>query len=390
MKEKIFIAFIVLVGALPPLSTDLPLPALPEIASFFGVEDIATTMVLVAFFVTYAFSTLLWGPLSDKYGRKPMLLIGFAIYLIGSFLCGIATSVDSLIIFRAIQGLGGGCSMTVTSAIVRDVYTGKKQESILAIVQSMTMVCPLVAPVLGALLQTLISWRGVFFAQAIMGLVIVAGAIIMKETNKERLDVKILGALARLVPVMRHGKFMLMVISFSLPFVGIMAWVSSSSYIYANDFGLSSQVYSYFFALTSVGAIAGPLAYIWISKKFKRYNIITVCLIESLIAGIAIILFGANSPMILALLILPTTFAIGAIRPPTTYMMLNNKEGDSGSAAALIGAVSSICGIIGMIVVVLFSDYVFGIGFLFVIISIITLTVWLTSFRNTKEEDKLQ
>ena len=387
MKEKIFIAFLVLVSALPPLSTDLPLPALPEIASYFSVENISTTMVLVVFFITYAFSTLLWGPLSDKFGRKPTLLIGYVIYFLGSFLCGVATSIDQLILFRGLQGIGGGCSMTIASAIVRDVYTGKKQESVLAIVQSMIMICPLIAPVIGAFLQTLVSWRGVFFAQAILALIVVVGTVIMKETIAEKLDVKILGALARLIPVMKHKQFMLMVITFSLPFVCAMAWVSASTYVYENVFGLNSQLYSYYFAFTAIGAILGPMSYIWISKKFNRFNIIAVCMIEMIIAGIAIIFFGAHSPLILALLILPTTFSLGVIRPPMNYMMLNNKEGDSGSASALIGAASSLGGIIGMVIIVLFKDYIFGIGLSYAIIGLVCVVIWFRSFRYVKNEE---
>ena len=389
MKEKFFIAFIVLVSALPPLSTDLPLPALPEIALVFGVNDLSTSMMLIVFFITFTIATLIWGPLSDKYGRRPTLLVGYIIYLIASFLCGMGNSIEQLILFRALQGLGGGCSMTIASAIVRDVYSGKKQESVLAVVQSMIMICPLIAPVFGALLQTFISWRGVFFTQAIMGLIVVIGTMFIKETIPEKLDVHVLGALARLLPVLKHGKFMVMVITFSLPFICGMAWVASSAYIYENFFELSSQMYSYFFALTAVGAIAGPISYIYLSRKFSRYNIVMFCFFEIIISGIAIIITGSASPLLLALMILPTTFCIGMIRPPLNYMMLNNKEGDSGSASALIGAASSLGGIIGMVIVFLFNDYILAIGLIYAVIGAISLYSWVTTFRYTKNEEAI-
>ena len=389
MKEKIFVAYIVLVSALPPLSTDLPLPALPEIAAVFGVENYATNMILIVFFLTYAISTLVWGPLSDKYGRKPILFIGYTIYLVGSFLCGMATSVEQLIIFRALQGIGGGVSMTVSSAIVRDVYRGKKQENVLAVVQSMIMICPIIAPVLGAILQTFISWRGVFFAQTVLSLIVVVGAILFKETNTEKLDVKVLSALARLLPVLKYGNFRLMVIAFSLPVICIMAWVSSSAYIYEDFFGMDSQTYSYFFAITAIGAVIGPVSYIWISRKFKRYNILIFCFIEIIISGIVILVFGATSPWLLAFLLLPTTLCVGVMRPPTNYMMLNNKKGDSGSASALMASGSTLCAIIGMSLIVLFKDYIFGVGLLFAIIGTISLIIWLTGFRYTKNEEIL-
>jgi DHA1 family bicyclomycin/chloramphenicol resistance-like MFS transporter len=386
LKEKFRIVFIVLVSAFPPLSADLPLPALPEVADFFGVEEFATNMTLVVFFVSFAIATLIWGPLSDKYGRKPMLLVGFSLYLVGSYLCVTSTSIEMLIFFRAVQGIGGGSSNAIASAIVRDVYSGRKQESVLAIVQSMVMIAPVVAPIIGAFIQSFTSWKGVFYAQVFMGAVVVIGTVFFKETIPEKMNVRVFGAIARLWPVLRHGKLALMLFTFSLPMFGIMAWVSMSSYIYENFFGLSSQTYSYFFALVCAGTVFGPLTYMAISRKFSRYAILTACYVEMLVAGVAVALVGALSPWSLAFLLLPTTFCCGAIRPPTTFMMLNNKEGDSGSAAALIGAVATLGGAAGMFVISLFRDYILTLGVIYALVGAVSLFLWLTFFRHTRND----
>jgi DHA1 family bicyclomycin/chloramphenicol resistance-like MFS transporter len=386
LKEKLLILFIILLSAFPPLSADLPLPALPEIAVYFGVDEFATNMTLVVSFVSFALSTLIWGPLSDKYGRKPTLLVGGVLNLAGSILCGMSASIGQLIFFRVIQGIGGGSANAISSAIVKDVYTGRKQESVLAVVQSMIMICPVIAPVIGALLQSVTSWRGIYYTQAIIGLVIILGTIAFKETIPEKMNVRVFGAIARLVPVLKHGQFALMLVMFSLPFISIMAWVSSSSYIYENFFGTSSQTYSYYFAITALGTVLGPMAYMWISRKISRYTIITACFVEMILAGIVIAFFGALSPLGLALLLLPTTCCNGLIRPPSTFMMLNNKEGDTGSASALIGSTIGLASALGMFVVSLFDNYILVIGMFYTIIGVACLFSWLKFFRHTRYE----
>ncbi|CAB1249872.1 membrane hypothetical protein [Clostridiaceae bacterium BL-3] len=146
LGNKGLILFLALLSAFVPLSTDLYLPALPSMTSFFYVSEFKTNLTLILFFVFYSFATLIWGPLSDKYERKPILIIGLTGYMIASILC---------------------------------VYQGRKQESILAIVQSMVVISLAVAPVVGALLLKFTSWRGIFFAQAILGVVVVAGSMLL-------------------------------------------------------------------------------------------------------------------------------------------------------------------------------------------------------------------
>ena len=141
------VILIALLSAFVPLSTDLYLPALPGMSVFFGVSADMINLTLTAFFIFYALGTLVWGPLSDHYGRKPILVYGLIIYVIASALCAFAWSVEVLILCRILQAIGGSAAGAVATAIVKDVYSGKKRESVLAIVQSMVLISPAVAPV---------------------------------------------------------------------------------------------------------------------------------------------------------------------------------------------------------------------------------------------------
>jgi DHA1 family bicyclomycin/chloramphenicol resistance-like MFS transporter len=208
----------------------------------------------------------MWGPFSDKYGRRPILIIGLTAYTIAGVLCAISTSIYQLMLFRMLQAIGAGAASAVAVAIVKDAYRGKKRESILAIVQSLVVIAPTVAPILGAFLLNLTSWRGTFAAQAVIGVSVVAGSIAFRETLVERTDVSILRTLGRLGVVLKNPGFASLLPIFSLVSISNMAFIAASSYIYQNDFGVTSQTYSYYYALNAVGMMFGPLAYMQLSR----------------------------------------------------------------------------------------------------------------------------
>ena len=181
-----------------PLSTDLYLPALPGMSAHFNATPDRINLTLTAFMIFYALGTLVWGPLSDHFGRKPILIAGLTIYVISSTLCALTPNVDGLILSRIFQALGGSAAGVVATAIVKDVYSGKKRGSVLAIVQSMVLISPAIAPVIGALLLKFISWRGVFWSLTGIGVVALAGSLLFQETIAERTNEMLLPSLGRL------------------------------------------------------------------------------------------------------------------------------------------------------------------------------------------------
>ena len=154
------VVFLGLLSAVVPLSIDLYLPALPTMTAYFRVPEYETNLTLILFFVFYALATLVWGPLSDKYGRRRILLVGLAVHAVAGALCAVSLNIYQLMFFRVLQAVGAGAATAVATAIVRDTYEGRKREKILAIVQSMVIISPALAPVVGALLLRFTSWRG--------------------------------------------------------------------------------------------------------------------------------------------------------------------------------------------------------------------------------------
>jgi MFS transporter, DHA1 family, multidrug resistance protein len=382
LGPKGLIAFLAFLSAFVPLSTDLYLPALPGMTRYFAVPEYQTNLTLLLFFVFYAIATVLWGPLSDRYGRRPILLIGLACYAVAGGLCAISTDILQLIVFRVVQAVGAGAATAVATAIIKDVYRGRKRETTLALVQSMVVISPAVAPVLGALLLTLTSWRGVFVAQAVLGLGVLGGSVAYVETLQTRTPGNFVAAVARLGIVLKNKPFARMLLVFSLLSITGMAFITSSSYIYEEMFGVSSQVYSYFFAFYAVGLALGAPLYVRFSRGWRRTSIITVCFAVLVVSGGLIMGLGKYGPWPLIVTLLPGGMALSVSRPGATYLMLDQHEGEAGSASALMGASSMVMGSVGMLIVSLhLTDRIHLIGLLNIVIGLLSGTLWLAIAR---------
>ncbi len=342
------IVLIALLSAFVPLSTDLYLPALPTMSKNLQAPAEQINLTLSVFFVLYSVGMLVWGPLSDRYGRKPILLIGLSVYMLASLLCSTTASVTALIAFRALQAAGGSAAGTVASAIVKDTFSGRRRESVLAIVQSMTMLSPAVAPLFGAMLLTVTSWRGVFWTLTGIGMAALLGGLLLEETLQERNTGALLHSFTRLGQVLQNSGFTLLMLLFSLGALSGMAFISASTYIYQDGFHLSSQAYSFYFAVNAVCLIAGPMVYIRLSRRFHSETIIRVCFLVSAASGVLTILFGNLAPYIFALCVLPSSIAGSIVRPPSANLMLEQQQGDTGSMVSVMGCTSMLMGSLGM------------------------------------------
>lgn len=371
------ILLLALLSAFVPLSTDLYLPALPAMSKNLQAPIEQINLTLTAFFVCYSIGMLLWGPLSDRYGRKPILLIGLSMYVLASVICSITTSVTALIAFRALQALGGSASGAVASAIVKDTFSGRQRESVLAVVQSMVMISPAVAPMIGAALLTFTSWRGVFWTLTLVGAFALACALLLEETLKERHTGALWSTYARLGRVLQNRGFTLLLLLFSLGGISGLAFVTASTYIYQEGFHLTSQVYSFYFSVNAICLILGPMVYMRLSRRFHSENIIRATFLVSLISGVLVVLLGNQAPYIFALCILPSSIAGSIIRPPSTNLMLEQQSGDTGSMVSVIGCVNLLMGSLGMTLISLpWGNTIVALGVMIFLTAAASLLAW--------------
>ena len=381
-KQKILganglVILIALLSAFVPLSTDLYLPALPKMSAYFGVSADRINLTLTAFFIFYALGTLVWGPLSDHYGRKPILISGLGLYVISSALCAFMWSVDGLILCRIFQAIGGSAAGTVATAIVKDVYSGKKRGSVLAIVQSMVLISPAAAPVLGAFLLKVMSWRGVFWALTGIGALALVVSLLFEESIAQRTSGVLLQSLGRLGRVLQNRGFAILLVLFSLGSISSLAFIASSTYIYQDGFHLSGQMYSYYFSLNALGLIAGPMIYLWLSQRFHAENIIRVCFVIIVASGLLVCLLGNLHPWVFALCILPASTAGSCLRPPAANMMLEQQKGDTGAVSSLMGCTGLLMGSLGMQLISLpWSNMIIALGIMTIGTAVVSLIAW--------------
>ncbi len=346
-------------------------------SAYFGTSASRINLTLTAFFIFYALGTLVWGPLSDHYGRKPILVVGMGIYVIASISCALMQSVDGLILCRIFQAIGGSAAGTVATAIVKDVYSGKKRESVLAIVQSMVLISPAVAPVLGAFLMKIMSWRDIFWTLAGIGAVALVGSFLFEEFIIQRTSGMLIESLERLGRVLQNRGFSYLLILFSLGPIWVMAFISSSTYIYQDGFHLSAQMYSFFFSLNALGMIAGPMIYLKLARRIHAESIIRACFATIATSGLLVCVLGNTQPWIFALCVLPASIAGSCIRPPSTNMMLEQQKGDTGAVSSLMGCTGLLMGSLGIQLISMpWGNTIIALGIITFSIAVTSLIAW--------------
>lgn len=382
---KGLVLFITLMNMFIPLSTDLYLPALPTMSTYFHVSSALTNLTLVSFFFFYAVGTLFWGPMSDKYGRKKILLIGTIFYVFASAACAASLNVYMLIAARIVQGIGAGAITAVSMALIKDCFSGKQRETILAIVQSVAGLAPMIAPVLGAILLQFTDWRGSFIVLTVVGLLCLLLAFLYQETlsDEERYEGTVLGSLGRLVAVGKNIGFLVPCIIFSLYNLAFMGYIAMSSYIYVDVFGLSEQLYSYFFAANAALSMIGPMLYVRFMTGFDKKKFALTCFALYAVCGIFIVVLGGNAPFLFWLGFAPFSLAGTITRPFGTNIMLDQQSGDTGSASSLINGVATVLGSVGMMCAAMWGNIVAGLGIMICLTGIVSILGWLLLMRSS-------
>jgi len=202
------ITLIAMLSLTPMLATDLYLPGLPSMSEYFASSSAVLNLTLVAFSSFMAVGVLLLGPLSDKYGRKSILIVSLIIYMIFSSACAFAADVWSLIFFRVFQSLGGGGMLATSTALIKDCFEGKMRNTALGIMQAITVIGPMLAPVVGAFILTFSTWRMNFWVLVLITVPCLVATLFLTETlpARERTEGNLAKILGRLLVVGGHAQ----------------------------------------------------------------------------------------------------------------------------------------------------------------------------------------
>ncbi|WP_234385467.1 multidrug effflux MFS transporter [Streptomyces scabiei] len=337
--------------ALGPLTIDLYLPALPQVSGDLHVSPAVTQLTLTAFMIGIALGQLVIGPLSDTLGRRRPLLIGLSVYVVAGALCALAPTATVLIGMRLVQGLAGAAGIVIARAVVRDLYDGLGAARLLSSLMLVSGTAPILAPVLGAQLLRLTSWRGVFVTLTVLGLVVLtATATLLTETLPARRRRR--GGLSDTLRTMRDlvadSRFTGYLLTGSLGFAALFAYIAGSSFTLQEVYGASPQTYSLLFALNSIGlVVAGQLNGKVLLGRFPSQRILATGLAVLGAASIALVLLTTSThaglPWI-ALALFLTACPVGMILPTTTALSLQRAPHAAGSASALLGTTQFLMG----------------------------------------------
>lgn len=336
----------VLVG-FGPLSTDLYLPSLPMLVTVFGTDIATVQLTLSVFLIGFAGGQLLYGPLSDRFGRRPVLMGGVVLYLVASAVCALAQTVDQLVAARFVQALGASCGPVVARAVVRDVYGRDRAATVLAYLAMAMALGPAVGPMIGGFLTAHVGWRSTFLALVGLGAgALVAVTLLLAETNRHRdADAlrpgRLMGNYAR---VLGDRRFLAYAAVVAGAYGGIFAFLSASSFVLIGGVGLSPALYGLSFGGVALGYMLGSFAAGRVSARLGVARMIRLGTLISLAGGAAGVMLAVGwPPSVLAVVLPMAVYNIGA-----GLTLPNAMAGAVGPYPTMAGLVSSLLGFIQM------------------------------------------
>ncbi|MEL1265457.1 multidrug effflux MFS transporter [Pseudoxanthomonas putridarboris] len=326
-------------AALGALSTNIILPAFPDMGSALGVSTKDLGVTLSSFFVAFAAGQLLVGPLSDRFGRRWLVLGGLAVFLAGSALCAVATSLPWLVAGRVVQALGVCAASVLSRAIARDLFEGEALARTLALIMVAMAAAPGFSPLLGGALNSLVGWRGAFVLVGVLGLVLAAHYVVSTgETHPadRRASVSAGAIVKGYAHLLIDGRFIVPAASVSLVLGALYAFFATAPAILMDGFGFSSLGLGLFFATTvfvvfGAGLLAPRLAH----RRGQRP--VALAGIAIALGGGILLLLGAQTTTMFSLSLAVFLLGMGMVNPLGTAIALQPFGMQAGTASALLG-----------------------------------------------------
>ncbi|MGL4240911.1 MAG: multidrug effflux MFS transporter [Beijerinckiaceae bacterium] len=340
-------ALLAMLTALGPLSTDLYLPSLPSMARGFGTDLSRVQLTLSVFIFGFAIGQIFYGPISDKFGRRPVILFGLGLYCIGAAICAIAPTAETLIAARLVQAIGACGPIVLGRAIVRDVYEGAQAAKELSRMGMLMGLVPAVAPLIGGVMEPLFGWRANFILLVTGGAALTAAVILLlPETIRERRPepLSLASVFANFGAVLRNPSFRVYAGMNSLTFAGLFGFISGSSFVLQGAYGFSPMAFAVAFSIMCVGFIGGTVVTQAIVGRLGTAGTIrlgSICLAAGGIAMLAAMAAGLGAE---AAVIAPMTvyaFGVGLVMPATNASAMMPFGNRAGSASSLLGVLQS-------------------------------------------------
>ncbi|MYM60415.1 Bcr/CflA family multidrug efflux MFS transporter [Vibrio sp. OCN044] len=339
-----YLLFFVLgaVGALTPLAIDMYLPAMPSLARDLGVAEGSVQITLTVYTAGFAIGQFIQGPLADSYGRRPVLIIGVALFAVASVMSALAEGIDALILIRGIQGFAGAAAAVIIQAIVRDMFDREDFSRAMSFITLVITIAPLIAPLLGGYIAIWFGWRGIFWVLAVFPLIVIALVLwkipeTLKEENRQPLH--LVSILKHYASLCRNPVVVGLIFSGAFSFAGMFSFLTAGSFVYINIYHVEPNEFGYLFALNIIAMIIMTMINGRFVKKIGSHAMLKLALSIQLFAGVGLFVgwildLGLWGTVPFVVLFVGTTATIGS---NTMALLLSGYPTMAGTVSSLAG-----------------------------------------------------
>ena len=332
-----------LLTALGPLTMDMYLPSLPAIGQALDASTAAVQLTISSYLLGFAVGQILYGPLSDRVGRRPVILAALVIYVAATVVCAVAQTIGILIAVRFVQALGGSGCIVLARAAVRDLYSGERAGRELSLMGSITAFAPIVAPAIGGLLQDAFGWRASFYLLVVFALVAGATAArFLPETLRQRasgpFSFGAMGALYRSVLV--HRGFLANLGILVAAFVGLFAWISGAPFVMQGLYAMTPVAFGAAYAVGAAGYMVGAYVAARVVMRLGLDRTVGMGAVIMAAGGLAMAASVALGLSSVAWLVGTMTIylaGMGLVLPQTQAGALTPFADSAGTASSLLG-----------------------------------------------------
>jgi len=362
-NKKEFIFLILILGsviAIGPLTIDIYLPAFSVIAKTFAARESLVQLSLTTYFIGIAFGQLLYGPIIDRYGKKPPLFFGLTLFFFSSLACFFAKNIEQIIIFRFFQALGACACTVIPRSIVRDIFAPQESGRVFSHLVLVMGVAPILAPTIGNLLLINFGWRMIFaFLAAFSVFCLIVAWRAIPETRGFNPDEKIRDAFKKYLGILHDSHFVICTLTGGMMMGALFSYITGSPFLYLDFYQLSSTNYGVIFSINSIGFVISSQINARLLKKFSIEKLLAKIVYIPSIAGVALVAASFNdNPNFwsLSILFFIILCSCGMIMPNATALALASQPKHTGSAAALMGTIQFSLAAIASFLISKFND----------------------------------
>lgn len=386
------IAILVLVSAVNPLAVNIVVPAMPSMRTDLAADFAAVQLVLSTYLIATAAAQLVLGPLSDRFGRRPVLLIGLAVYIAASVACFVAQSIDQLIIARFVQGAGGCAGIALARAIVRDRYDREQSASILGYVTMGFAVAPMVGPLIGGLIDDHFGWRAIFAFLVVVGVLVTAIAwIALPETRPETgVTGRSASAFSSFVALSRIPAFWAYALTSGFATAVFFSFLAGTPFIASGTLGMSSTAIGVYFIFVAGCFMIGN----YVTARYtRRVGLVWMIVAGSVLLPVSVsamaVAFAAGwiAPISLFAPVYVVGFANGLVLPNAIAGSVSVRPDLAGAASGLGGAMQIGFGavatlVVGVILGVANSALSLALAMVVFAVAAVVCAIWIRTARS--------